>query len=98
MVQHNLFLVYVLSTKPIPGIHFVHKYYAGQLIWFNIANFWHMFCQSVKPGVFRTKKKIFRNETIDCFALFSAHHRKQFWESKAAFNERTEHFLNVGKF
>ena len=30
--QRILFFAYVLSTKPIPGIYFVHNHYAGQLV------------------------------------------------------------------
>ena len=57
MVQHNLFLAYILSTRPTPGIRFGHSYYASHFIRFNITYSWHTFCQSVKPGVFRAKKE-----------------------------------------
>ena len=63
MVQHNLFLAYILSIKPISGIHFVHSNYYWPLLRLNITYSWHTFCQSVKPVFFRTKKK-FLNELI----------------------------------
>ena len=43
--QHNLFLGYILSAKPIPGLCFVHNHCADHLIWLNITYSWHTFCQ-----------------------------------------------------